>query len=248
MQRAIIHTMDWQFFAFGYHKREEKMKIYTDSENKIVALRQCPQDRPDLKEIELDVESKDSLFFQKCDNYILGFRYGEDICGETEEGKPITGIVIVPYKDIELLEKMQLEFEKNFAISQAAFTAAAYVPDSAAVTMKILYRSWESYIGGSLKTGDRVVCNNLLYKVRQDISAVLENQPPSVYTAALYEEIVENYAGTLEDPIPYNNNMELIEGKYYSQDGVTYLCTNGSGQAVYSPLEELVGIYVEVVE
>lgn len=75
--------------------------------------------------------------------------------------------------------------------------------------------------------------------------AVLENQPPSIDTAALYEEISESHAGTMEDPIPYNNNMELVEGKYYSQDGVTYLCTHSTGQAVYNPLSELVGIYVE---
>lgn len=77
--------------------------------------------------------------------------------------------------------------------------------------------------------------------------AVLENQPPSIHTAALYEEINETHAGTLEDPIPYNNNMALEEGKYYSQDGVTYLCTNSTGQAVYNNLSDLVGIYVEVM-
>lgn len=77
--------------------------------------------------------------------------------------------------------------------------------------------------------------------------AVLENQPPSIDTAALYEEINDTHAGTLEDPIPYNNNMALEEGKYYSQDGVTYLCTRSTGQAVYNNLSQLVGIYVEVV-
>lgn len=78
--------------------------------------------------------------------------------------------------------------------------------------------------------------------------AVLENQPPSIDTAALYEEINESHAGTLEDPIPYNNNnMALEEGKYYSQGGVTYLCTNSTGQAVYNNLSQLVGICVEVV-
>lgn len=79
-----------------------------------------------------------------------------------------------------------------------------------------------------------------------EISTVLENQFPSINTAALYEEINEENAGTLEDPIPYNNNMELKMGKYYSQDGVIYLCTRDTGQAVYNPLKDLVGIYVEV--
>lgn len=74
---------------------------------------------------------------------------------------------------------------------------------------------------------------------------VLENQPPGSGTQSLYEEINETHAGTLEDPIPYNNNMELEEGKYYIQDGITYLCTRNTDIAVYADLKDLVGIYVE---
>lgn len=40
--------------------------------------------------------------------------------------------------------------------------------------------------------------------------------------------------------------MALEEGKYYSQDGVTYKCTRSTGQAVYANLSDLIGIYVEV--
>ena len=64
--------------------------------------------------------------------------------------------------------------------------------------------------------------------------------------AALSEEINETNAGTKEDPIPYNNNMELFEGKYYSQNSITYKCTRNTEQAVYQDLSGLVGIYVEV--
>ncbi len=38
----------------------------------------------------------------------------------------------------------------------------------------------------------------------------------------------------------------MEEGKYYSQDGVTYKCTRSTGQAVYANLSDLIGIYVEV--
>lgn len=41
--------------------------------------------------------------------------------------------------------------------------------------------------------------------------------------------------------------MELYAGQYYSQLGVTYRCTRATGTAVFHPLSELVGIYVEVV-
>lgn len=119
--------------------------------------------------------------------------------------------------------------------------------DEQALEIKDLHPEWSSFIGKSLAVGFKVLYEGRLYKVRQQIATVLENQAPSEFTAALYEEINETAAGTLEDPIPYNGNMELLEGKYYSQNGVTYKCTRSTGQAVYHDLSALVGIYVEKV-
>lgn len=119
--------------------------------------------------------------------------------------------------------------------------------DEQAVQVKRAYPQWSEYIGKALKKDKKVNYGELLYKVRQDIAVVLENQPPSIDTAALYEEINETNAGTKEDPIPYNNNMKLIQGKYYSQYGVTYYCKYGSGQAVHDDLESLKD-FVEPVE
>lgn len=48
--------------------------------------------------------------------------------------------------------------------------------------------------------------------------------PPSIDTASLYMRIDKSHAGTLDDPIPYEQNMAFEKGKYYSQYGVTYLC------------------------
>lgn len=118
--------------------------------------------------------------------------------------------------------------------------------DNEALKVKSMYPYWNEFIGKSLTTGMKVQYNDGLYRIRQNIATVLENQPPSIDTAALYEEINETASGTIDDPIPYNNNMELFEGKYYSQEGVTYKCTRSTGQAVYANLSELVGIYVEV--
>lgn len=120
--------------------------------------------------------------------------------------------------------------------------------DDEALSVKSVYPQWSEFINKKLTQGMKVQYDNKLYKVRQGIAAVLENQPPSIYTAALYEEINESHSGTKEDPIPYNNNMELFNGKYYSQNEVTYLCTRSTGQAVYHNLSELVGIYVQTVE
>ena len=70
---------------------------------------------------------------------------------------------------------------------------------------------------------------------------------PSTATASLWEQINETHAGTLYDPIPYSDNMALENGKYYTQDGVIYLCNRSTGQPVYNALADLVGLYVEVV-
>ena len=118
--------------------------------------------------------------------------------------------------------------------------------DEDALEVKMLYPQWSSFIGKSLSTGMRVLYENRLYNVRQEVSTVLENQFPSIDTAALYEEINEVNAGTYDDPIPYNNNMALEEGKYYIQNDIIYLCNRSTGQAVYNNLVDLVGIFVEV--
>ena len=61
---------------------------------------------------------------------------------------------------------------------------------------------------------------------------------------SLWTEICESHGGTLTDPIPYSGNMALESGKYYIQDYTIYLCTRDTGNPVYNPLAELVGIYV----
>ena len=119
--------------------------------------------------------------------------------------------------------------------------------DEEALKRKDLYPEWQSFIGKSLDTGFKVLYEGRLYKVRQPIAVVLDNQAPSQLTAALYEEINETASGTIDDPIPYNGNMELFEGLYYSQNGVTYKCIRSTGQAVYHDLSALVGIYVEMI-
>lgn len=118
------------------------------------------------------------------------------------------------------------------------------LPDGEAVKVKALYDPWASKIGQEVDADVKLYYDGRLYKVRQK-HTVQEQYPPSEDTAALYEEVNEKNAGTLEDPIPYNNNMELEEGKYYSQDGITYRCTRNTDIAVYADLKDLVGIYVE---
>lgn len=117
--------------------------------------------------------------------------------------------------------------------------------DTESLKVKDLYPEWESKMGQQVNPGEKYRYGGKLWKVLQQ-HTVQENWKPGEGTESLYTEVSKGHAGTKEDPIPYNNNMELESGKYYSQDGVTYLCTRDTGIPVYNPLADLVGIYVEV--
>lgn len=114
-----------------------------------------------------------------------------------------------------------------------------------ALSVKSVYPEWETLIGKEVKQGDKMQCDGRLWKVLQQ-HTVQEQWRPGTGTESLYTEIVETASGTADDPIPYNNNMELEQGKYYIQDGITYLCTRNTEIPVYQPLADLVGIYVEL--
>lgn len=101
-------------------------------------------------------------------------------------------------------------------------------------------------VGVDYAVGDRFQYDGELYKVLQAHTSQ-QSWVPGTGTESLYVRVDDIHAGTADDPIPYNGNMELIENLYYIQDNVLYKCTRSTGTAVYNALSELVGLYVEVV-
>lgn len=119
--------------------------------------------------------------------------------------------------------------------------------DADALAVKDIYPIWEHLIGQTVdKAGFKFTYRGDLYKTIPAVHTFSEQWVPGVGTESLYARIDEAHAGTMDDPIPYSGNMELVEGVYYTQDGVVYLCTRSTGQPVYNALSELVGLYVEV--
>ena len=118
------------------------------------------------------------------------------------------------------------------------------VDDQTALRMAAFYPNWTA--GTSYAAGDRLVYNGDLYKVLQAHTSQ-ETWLPGTGTESLYTRIDETHDGTKYDPIPYDGNMALESGKYYTQSGMTYLCSRDTGNPVYNALSELVGLYVEVV-
>ena len=117
------------------------------------------------------------------------------------------------------------------------------VDDNTALRMTTFYPEWAENI--EYTTGYKAQRSGRLWRCLQAHTSQAGWEPENA--ASLWTEICESHAGTLEDPIPYNGNMALESGKYYSQDGKVYRCTRDTGNPVYNALSELVGLYVEEV-
>lgn len=126
---------------------------------------------------------------------------------------------------------------------------AQSLEDAQALTVKAIYPQWAEVIGQTVKQGFKFLYGDALYKVIQpDGLTIQEQYIPGEGTESLYAVIDETHAGTKEDPIPYAGNMALENGKYYSQDGVIYLCNRDTEIPVYQALKDLVDLYVTVAE
>lgn len=93
---------------------------------------------------------------------------------------------------------------------------------SEALQVKDRYPEWKT--GINVKTGERYRVKDVLWECVKD-HLTQDNWKLSTATLSLWKRVdAEEHAGTMEDPIPYMQNMALEFNKYYTQDGVLYLC------------------------
>ena len=125
------------------------------------------------------------------------------------------------------------------------------VDDSTALRMRRYYPTFAELVGKTVAHGTKFRATDSedadLYKTIQPELTIQAHYPPGEGTESLYTRIDETHDGSKYDPIPYEGNMALENGKYYVQGGVTYLCNRDTGNPVYHALSELVGLYVEKV-
>ncbi len=115
------------------------------------------------------------------------------------------------------------------------------VDDNTALRMVEFYPEWAT--DTAYTAGYKVQRGDKLWRCLQAHTTQTGWEPENA--TSLWEQICETHDGTKYDPIPYDGNMELTAGLYYTQGGVTYLCNRSTGQPVYNALSELVGLYVE---
>ena len=133
--------------------------------------------------------------------------------------------------------------EHAYNLKALLHKASSYLSDNDALDGIELFPLWGT--NKQYEVGNRLRYNERLYKVLQNHISQADWLPN--ITPSLYAEVERQGQGdTPDNPIPYNNNMELLENKYYLQDNVVYYCFRGTGVPVYNNLVDLIGLYVEV--
>lgn len=114
-----------------------------------------------------------------------------------------------------LLALDQMDKEANEKINTYGLTA------SEALRVKNQHPIWK--VGIDVNKGDRYQEGDKLFEC--DLAhRTQEDWRPGQGAHSLWHEVTEEHSGTIEDPIPYKQNMALEFNKYYTQDGVLYLC------------------------
>ena len=74
-----------------------------------------------------------------------------------------------------------------------------------------------------------------------------EGWKPDLATSLFTQVTISDNEGTLDNPINYSLNMELIKDKYYIENNIVYLCIQSHPQSVWH-LSDLVGTFVQIVK
>lgn len=117
--------------------------------------------------------------------------------------------------------------------------------DADALEVKDYFPIWEPDIAAN--EGYRFLYKSVLWKVRNGQSHTTQIGWEPDVASSLFECVkLPSEEGTHDNPISYALGMELIEGLYYTEDSILYLCTRSSEISLYNTLNTLIGLYVEV--
>lgn len=162
---------------------------------------------------------------------------------------------VIPEPEPEPVEPEVKEVVKQQLMLSRMMINTMSLTDEQALEVKDLYPTWEEvldeYKGKQLTKDFKLTYEDKLYKVLQ-AHTPQDIYPPSIETASLYAVVSasaeEEHAGTKEDPIPYVQNMVLEKDKYYTQDGILYLCIQSSGTGFPNDLKDLASLVQKVEE
>lgn len=181
-------------------------------------------------------------------------------CEQNELGEWVMTQIYHPYSEQELkdiqIEKDKAVLEesrKPFTLDEvtAIFMKAQLntvdIPDQQSLRMMDYYPTFDEIIGSTVKMGYKFTYEGKMYKTIQPETTIQEQYEPRQGMESLYTRIDIEHTGLVYDPIPYEGNLELLKGNYYTQDEVLYLCVRNTEAPVYQSLKDLIGLYVEIV-
>ena len=202
-------------------------------------------------------KSKDGTKYLAHEDFFNAFKAKNE-----EDEEALEGLTLYPHNSNELNELLasdewsgegtsgesadyvQVASVKNLMTATKANIQNYELNDNEAFRVKSLYPDFTECIGKQLTAGFKLQDGGKLYKVIQAHTAQADWKPSE--TPALFGLVTESHAGTLEDPIPYVRMMILEQGKYYTQNGVTYKCVTGSIVGYDADLTDLLSLLQKV--
>ena len=163
----------------------------------------------------------------------------------TDEEKAAIEAAVKDYQERELKRPFTQDEVYNMIIKKSINQMD--VDDQTALRMRSYYPTFEDLVGVQMNVGDKLFYKGQLWKVRQ-AHIVQDIYPPSIDTASLYERINEENTGGIDDPIPYDETMQVYKDLYYSFDGDLYLCIRDSILPLYTRPDQLLDNYFKLVE
>lgn len=120
------------------------------------------------------------------------------------------------YRAQQLYAKLKADLEMK-----AVSNLIPIEDDATALALSPICPDWAA--NHHYEAGEIVNHGGQSYRVIQSVDS-LEHQPPGADgMLAIYRPLNPGHAGTLEDPIPFVNGMDVYNGKYYSFNEKTYL-------------------------
>lgn len=248
------------YYYYNYDIKSEKIQVANgDSVEEVDGYSYIPvriHGQPNYKDC---VTHTIRLFISADEEFSLinefnSYQYGQSDSYNDQYFKYLQTVTEIKTKVQEDFEQSTSQVTSNIPRQQDVYKLlqmtinTMQLSDQESLEIKSLYPEWSTFIGKTVAKDTKLKYEDKLFKVVQE-HLVQEQYPPSIDTASLYTQIVEDHAGTIEDPIPYpaDGNMVIYNGKYYIENGITYLCIRDSQQPLYTALANVVNNYVQVV-